>query len=223
MTCDDYQVAADQLAAGASATIAAAELDAHVATCAACTAYASMSRRMTDSMLNTIALSTPPLDLAAMRARIMRFRRQATRGLMIWPLAFGAAMFICQLTFPAGARWAGAGSWKAAAFGSVIACALTTVVMALYIRRHVAGLTALQARSGDDLVAGVRAELDRRIRNERQGWWFLPIVLALFHWRFVGWALPSGALLVYELCFVPLFPLGIVRYRRAKRERALLA
>jgi hypothetical protein len=43
MTCDDYQIAFDQQRAGASPRIEAAALDAHVATCADCAAYVSLS------------------------------------------------------------------------------------------------------------------------------------------------------------------------------------
>jgi hypothetical protein len=50
----------------------------------------------------------------------------------------------------------------------------------------------------------------------------LPIVLAAFHLKFVGWAWPSGGLLAFEVCFLVVFPLSFLRYRRAKRERALL-
>ena len=68
----------------------------------------------------------------------------------------------------------------------------------------------------------MRTELDRRLRLEVQNRWVLPIVLAAFHLKFVGWAWPSGGLLAFEVCFLVVFPLSFLRYRRAKRERALL-
>ena len=73
-----------------------------------------------------------------------------------------------------------------------------------------------------ELVGGLRAELDRRLRSETRGWWAYALPGILFHWQFVGWRLPSGPVLAFELLYLALIPLAIVRYRRAKRERALL-
>jgi hypothetical protein len=217
MTCDEYQIAFDQLAVGASSTVPAAEVDAHVTTCAACTAYVSLSRKVTARMTNTISASPPPLDIAAMRARVSTFRRRANLWLVIWPVSvFTSLLLLTQVVVP-GNTW-GTHAVPTAALATVFGWAL----FAFHTRRQLSRLTAIEVASGDGLVARFRAELDRRVRTERQGWWVLPIVLVGFHWRFVGWALPSGPLLVFELCYIALFPLGIVRYRRAKRERALL-
>lgn len=217
MTCDDYQMAFDQLAAGATSPLSAGEVDAHVAACATCTAYASLSRKVHERMMNTISISPSPLALDVMRARIAHFRRQARRGVTIFPVAFGALTLIMQRFIVPSHP-----SWIAAVVTAVAGAAIAWAILAFLTRRRLASLTELHTTSDDGLVAGLRAELDRRIRNEVQGWWVLPIVLAAFHWRFVGWALPSGPLLVFELCYLALFPLGIVRYRRAKRELALL-
>jgi hypothetical protein len=217
MTCDDYQIAFGQLGAGASSGAPAAEVDAHLAACAACAAYASLSRKVNGSMMNTLSLSPPPLDLDAMRAHVTKFRRQASRTLMIWPVAFGAFFLVSLLLGPGRATVLGA------VVGAAVGAGVSYAILALWTRRYIASLTALEAKSGNELVAGMRAELDRRVRTEREGWWVLPILLVLFHWRFVGWALPTQPYIVaFELCFLALFPLGIVRHRRAKRERALL-
>lgn len=217
MTCDDYQIAFDQLAAGATSPLSAAEVDAHVAVCATCTAYASLSRKVHERMMNTISISPPPVSLDAMRARIAHFRRQATRGVTIFPVVFGVLMMIMErFILPSHP------TWIASVVTAIVGAAVAWALLAFLTKRRIASLKALHTTSDDGLVAGFRAELDRRIRNEVQGWWVLPIVLAAFHWRFVGWALPSGPLLAFELCYLALFPLGIVRYRRVKRERALL-
>ena len=216
MTCDDYQIALDQRQAWVHSALSAAELDDHVAACAACTAYVSLSRKVAASMMNTISLAPPVLDVDAMRAHVTKFRRQARRALTLWPVVFGAAMLLNRVVvdWPA--------TWTQAVISAVISTAIAYALMAHRTRRHIAELRALEAKSGDEMLAGLRAELDRRVRNERQGWWVLPIVLVAFHWQFVGWTWPSGALLMFELCYLALIPLGLVRYRRAKRERALL-
>ncbi len=217
MTCDDYQIALDQLAAGASALVSAAEVDAHVASCAACAAYASLSRKVSQTMMNTLTISPPPLDLEAMRVRVRRFRRQVTRGLLLWPLLFGVGLMVLN-RFVVG--WPG--SWSREILSTALATAFAFALVAVQLRRHATRLTALEATGDAELLDGLRAELDRRIHNERQGWWVLPIVLVLFHWQFAGLAAPPVPILVYEVCLLALVPVGIVRYRRAKRERALL-
>jgi hypothetical protein len=219
MTCDDYQIAFDQQQAAVPSSISAAKFEAHVAACAACTAYVSLSRKVATSMLNTMALSPPVLDVDAMRTRVTNFRRQARRGPLKASLLFAPLFFLLMESL------AGWSSPRAAITNAMIAAfagCLFYVFQIHFQRRQLANLTALEIKSGDDLAVGMRAELDRRVRNERQGWWVLPIVLVAFHWRFLGWELPSGLFLAFELCYLALIPLGVVRYRRAKRERALL-
>ena len=215
MTCDDYQIAFDQLAAGASTSVSAAEVDAHVAACAACTAYASLSRKLSVSLMNTLSMSPPPLDLDAMRVRIDRLRRRTRRWMALGPAFFFAwGVFIQVVVHRVGADFA--------VISSLFGALLFYAVWAAWTRRYTAAIAALEAKSGDDLVVGLRAELDRRVRSERDGWWVLPIVLALYHWKFAGLAMPSLRILIVEIVLVSLVPLAIVRYRRAKRERALL-
>jgi len=218
MTCDDYQIGFDQQQAGVSSAMPAAELDAHVAACAACTAYVSLSRKVSASMMNAVALGPPPIDVDTMRARVTLFRRRAIRWRTIGPLVFGVGLIVNHVfVIPL------AGSLVAAVMTAALATALACGFLAFRYRRYLADLKALEAKSGHELLAGLRAELDRRIRSERQGWWVLPIVLALYHWRFAGLNAPSPGMLVFELCYLALIPIGVVRYRRSVRERALLA
>lgn len=219
MTCDDYQIAYDQHQAGMSVASSAVEVDAHVAACAACTAYVSLSRKVAASMLNTISSSPPVLDVDAMRARVANLRRQAGRAPLIASLVFAPALFLLMQAL---AGWHSQRAIFANVLTAALAGCLFYVVQTRFQRRHLVDLTALEIKSGDDFAVGLRAELDRRIRTERQGWWVLPIVLVAFHWRFFGSGLPSGPVLAFELCYLALIPLGLVRYRRAKRERALL-
>jgi hypothetical protein len=216
MTCDDFQIAFDQQQAGVSSAMSTAEVGAHVATCAACTAYVSVSEKLSHAMTTAISGSPAPLQLDAMLARVTDARRRLTRSLVAVPVVVGLVL-LPYFVFVLGISVA----------GSVIGLGVATLVVyglfAVIHRRRVATLVALDRQSGDGLVHGLRVELDRQIRNDRQAWWVLPLLLVLFHLTNFGLAAPPVAVLVLEFCYlaVPL-PLIAVRYRRLVRERALL-
>lgn len=219
MTCDDYQIAFDQQHAGVSSAISAAEFDAHVAECAACTAYVSLSEKVSSSMMTALSQSPAPVDVDAILGRVTDFRRHMARSLTLFPLAVGVVMLAYFVAIEGFSLRGLIASLVGAAFGTGVGYG----VLALILRRRLAGLRALEGRSGGELVAGWRAELDRRIRNERQAWWLLPLLLAIFHQRFVGFAAPPLPYLVFEICLLAIpLPISIVRYRRLVRERALL-
>ncbi len=213
MTCDDYQIAFEQQRAGASSAVPRSELDAHVATCAACVAYVSVSEKVSTSMMTTLSQSPAPLDADAILRRVTAFRRGMTRALILFPLAIGLATlgrFIVEGQF----------SLRAGLLGVAVGTAVCYGFLALMLRRRLAGLKALESSSGDALVVGLRAELDRRIRIERQAWWLLPPILVGYHLVESASYLPY----VFDMCFLAIaLPISIVRYRRLVRERALLA
>lgn len=219
MTCDDYQIAFDQRQAGVGSSIPVADVDAHVAGCAACTAYVSLSEQVSSAMMTTLSQSPPPLDADAILGRVIDFRRRMTRSVALFPLAVGVVM----LGYFVAVRGVSLRGVLASLMGAAVGTAVGYGVLTPMLRGRLAGLKALESRSGEALVAGLRAELDRRLRSERQAWWLLPLLLAVFHLNFVGWAAPSLPYLVFELCYLAIpLPFGIVRYRRLARERALL-
>ncbi len=220
MTCDDYQIAYDQQQAGATAATPAAELDAHVAACATCTAYVALSEKVSTAMMTTLAHSPAPLDTDAFLDRIGQFRRQAARTMAVIPLLAGV-ITLCDLVSERGFTVRGVLiSLVSAAVGAIAGYG----VLALILRRRISGLKALERRSGDALVAGLRAELDHRIRTERQAWWLLPLLLAVFHLTNIGLTVPALPYLVLEIaCLAIPLPITVVRYRRLVRERALLS
>jgi hypothetical protein len=212
MTCDDYQIAFEQQRAGASSAITRDELDAHVATCAACTAYVSVSEKVSSSMTTTLSQSPAPLAADAILVRVSAFRRGMTRYLIVFPLAIGLATlvrFVIQGEF----------SLRASLLGTAVGTAVCYGYLRLVLQRRMADLKALERSSGDGLVAGFSAELDRRIRLERQAWWVLPPILVGYHLLETESVMPY----VFDVCFVAIvLPISIVRYRRLVRERALL-
>jgi hypothetical protein len=170
-------------------------------------------------MMTTLSKSPAPLDAAAILGRVTDFRRRMARSLALFPLVIGVMM----LGYFVVAQGFSLRGLIASVVGAAIGTGVGYGVLTLMLRRRLAGLKAVATRSGDGLVAGLRAELDRRIRNERQAWWLLPILLAVFHLTFVGFAAPSLAYLIFEICYLAIpLPISIVRYRRLVRERALL-
>ena len=218
MTCDDYQIAFDQLHAGALRR-RAQRTHAHVATCAACTAYVALSEKVSASMMTTLAQSPAPLDANAILGRVAELRRSMARSLAVFPLLIGLVMlgyFIVERGFSLRGV-------IASLVGVAVGAAACYGFLTLMLRRRLAGLKALESRSGDALVAGLRSGLDRRIRTERQAWWVLPLVLVGLHLAQVGLAAPSLPFLVFEICYLAIpLPITIVRYRQLVRERALL-
>jgi len=219
MTCDDYQIAFDQQHAGASSAIAAAELDAHVAACAGCTAYVSLSEQVSNSMMTTLSRSPAPLDADAILGRVADFRRRTSRSLVLFPVFVGVVM----LGYFVAVRGFSLRAVIASLVGVTIGALACYGFLTLVLRRRLVDLQALESRSGDALVAGFRAELDRRIRTERQAWWVLPLLLAILHLTFVGMTAPTLPYLVFEILYLAIpLPISIVRYRRLVRTRALL-
>ena len=215
MTCDDNQIAFDQHAAGATASISVADVEAHVATCEACTAYVALSRKVTMAMLTSVA--DAPFDRDAMRAKIDAIQTRAARWPFLGAVLSGGLLLANRL-------W---GNWPGPLRQTVIMVAVTTLgtfaLWTYFTRRYVRSLASLRTKSGQELVVGMRAELDRRMRREREGWWVIPILLVAYHAQFVGLAWTRWDwTLAMELLLLATIPIGIVRYRNAKRERALL-
>jgi hypothetical protein len=220
MTCDDYQIAFDQQHAGVSSAIASAAFDAHVAACAGCTAYVSLSEKVSNAMMTTLSRSPAPLDAGAILDRVADYRRRMTRSLV----AFSVVVGVVMLGYFVVVRGFSLRGLIASLVGAVVGASVGYGVLMLMFRRRLADLKALETQSGEALVVGLRAELDRRIRTERQNWWVLPIILVGFHLMFVGLAAPSLPYLIFEICYLAIpLPISITRYRRLVRERALLA
>lgn len=219
MTCDDFQIALDQRQAGVPSAIAAADVDAHVATCATCTAYVSLSEKVRMSMMSTLSRSPAPPDAAKILARITDLRRNIARSVALVPILVGIVMLGSFISMRGFSLRALIVSLVSVGVGGIVAYGFLALVM----KRRMAELAALERTSGHTLVAGLRAELDRRIRNERQAWWFLPLLLVGFHLAFVGLAAPPLPYLVLDVCYLAIpLPISIVRYRRLVRERAVL-
>jgi len=219
MTCDDYQIAFDQHQAGGHPAVSLAEVTAHVATCAACAAYVSISQKVSESMTTTLAQSPPALDLGAIAAQVSHLRRRMVRGVITFSLAMGAAVLAYNLA----AHGVSLRSVIVRVVGAVVGTAACYGVLALWQRRRIARLAALERMSGEALLTGWRAELERQMRTERQAWWLMPLLVVLFQATNVGWAWPSPLYLVFEIaCLAIALPITIVRYRRLARERALL-
>jgi hypothetical protein len=220
MTCDDYQIAFEQQLAGPPGPIAPAELEAHVAACASCAAYLTVSRKVSESMSTALSLSPAPLGLEAMRERIALEHRRARRGYWFAPLIAVAVMVLTNLEDLASLRTA-----VAVTIGALVGGAVGAAVWHAVSRRRLANLAALERASGGQLVDGFRQEIERTIRDARFALWFVPAMTA------VGLIL-DGNLLRGErpglmwLVLIPLtlasLPISAVRLRRARRERATL-
>jgi hypothetical protein len=227
MTCDDYQIAFDQQRAGVSSAIDAAAFDAHVATCADCTAYVSLSGKVNRTMTDAISNAPTMPDLGAILARVSDAKQKLLRVRTRVPIAVIPTVLLLSL-----AEKAENGvsvrhvfiALIAAAIGALGSYALGGPIMKWTLGRRMAELQALEASTGEALVTGWRRELDRRIREWRKSWLLYPMLLAVFHLTSVGWRAPYGFYLAFEVISVVLWVWITVRgYRRDVRERAELA
>lgn len=219
MTCDDFQIAFDQQQAGAPSAIAAAEVAAHVATCASCTAYVAVSEQVSTSMSSTLSRSAAPLEIDAIFMRVAEARRGLARSVVLLPVTIAAVMFF-YFAAERGFTPRGIG---ASLVGAVGGAAVGYAMMRVMMHRRLAELRTLEGRYGDTLLTGWRDELDRRIRTERQNWWVLPLVLFVFHAVFFGPTLPALPIVALEILYLAIpIPISVRRYQRLVRERDLL-
>jgi len=168
MTCDDFQIAFDQRSAGAESAVPAAELDAHLASCETCGAYASLSRKLSTAMSTTIALAPAPLDLDSMRARIATLTARARRYARMRPLVLAGVAIVSTALLWLDRQ--GAPNFSVATvLVNVANLAWVTALMYWVTGREMTTrlreLAALQFASDQTLVAGYRAQLDLRIRT----------------------------------------------------------
>jgi len=204
MTCDDYQIAFDQQH----------DVGAHVATCAECAAYVSLSGKLSRSMLTAFSAAPPLPTTDHILARIRDANRRLRRSMVLAMLAPAIAVLAWRLAIDSVTPR----TVLAALAGAIAGYAVAWVVLAVMMRKHLANLTDVT-----DPIARWRRELDRRIRNERQAWWLLPVLLAVGHLSIIGWRAPSLGWLVVEILYLAIpLPLSAWRYRRAVRERAKL-
>lgn len=213
MTCDDFQIAFEQHGADAVAAIPREEVDEHFAACATCTAYASASRKVAASM--STAIATAPFDADSVRAQIKQTTEKSTLWVPLSTLFFGLTQVPLQLH-------SASGKVPQALVAAAIATALWYVGMRFITRRRGVQLSKLSMRTGDDLVVGWRAEMDRRVKQEAQGWYVFPILVVVIQAVFAGTSLPTPFVFAMELLMLAMLPLTFIRHRRAKRERALL-
>jgi hypothetical protein len=209
MTCDDFQIAFDQRHAGAPAAISSTDVDAHVATCAVCTAYAALSAELAGS------ISTEPLPgVETIVARAAATTRKLRRERIALPLFVSGVLVALQLATLDRSVVAILGG----AVGGYVA---GYFIFGWLMRRPLAALHALGGASHDDVLASWRTELDRRIRNERHTWWLLPALLVPLH--VLADSTPYRVLeIAYAAALVVVLPLSVRRYRQLVRERAEL-
>ena len=219
MTCDDVQIAFEQQTAGVVAALSTAELDAHVSTCAACTAYIALSKELSDSL--TMPTGDLP-DVGAIASRAAGDARKLRRATIAIPLFVTAVLVALRLATVDVTPRALIGTLVGAAAGY----AAGYIAFRWLLRRPIAELQGLDRAMPFDLIASWRRELDRRIRNERQAWWLGPTLLVAFHLIVAGIGVPPTPYLVFELaCLAALaviLPVTVRRYRRLRRERELL-
>jgi hypothetical protein len=215
MTCDDWQIAFEQRSAGAETSVSAAELDAHIASCAACTAYVALSRKVTMSLNHSIATAPPPLSLDEIRARLAKIHRRMRRAPIMSAVATAAAMMMMQLYEHPGDL----GGLVAAVIGVAIGTGLVLAAMAPRRRRELAEAAAVQTASDGSLLRSYRDRLDREITGNRNVLILAPIVAVLL----VLWKYPQWPWMVLAAGAVVNIPVAVVAYRRRVRERALLS
>ena len=215
MSCDEIQIAFEQLEAGAPAALGRTEIDDHVTGCASCAAYVRVTRKVSESMANVLTMSPGLIDVGGMRERIRAERRRARRGLVFGPLAFGALLAALSL------------SGGQSAVGAIVQVAVATALFAAFIwwmqRRHQGELAAVEARGGEELLAGLRGVLTREIDQLRSSFWVLPGLAVLFnHEALLAGALPDLRGLLVAAGLLAMTGYAALRRRRLIRERALL-
>ena len=167
-------------------------------------------------MSNTLTMSPAPLDTDAMRAHVAKFRRW-TQGSTKLVLAIVTCGSLGYSIVTRGLRT------PDALFNAALIL-LVSIVVAIAMRPRVWALKTLESKSGDDLLAGMRAELDHRLFIQRLSFVALPIFVVAFQLYFAGLSRPPLLFGVFEfVAIVVLMPLAAIRYRRWKRERAQLA
>lgn len=215
MTCDNYQIAFEQQMAGVSAAVADAQLAAHIAGCATCAAYVRVSREVSESVASTLTLSPAPLGLEAMTAHIERERRRTMRGFVVGPLIFAAGLTL--------ARLADSSPTAGLFVGTAISAALFAAFVVYGGRRRLAQLAALERATGGELVAGLRRDLTREIRQLRPARYVLPICVVATYADLLLWPrMPDFFELAVAAGMLVLVPYLVLRHRRLVRERDLL-
>jgi len=215
MTCDDYQIAFEQQMAGASTAVTAAQVAEHVTGCASCAGYVTVSRKVSESVANTLTLSPALPDLEAMTAHIGRERRRTVRGLVLGPLIFGAGLLL--------ARLADSSATAGLLVGTAISAVLFAAFVAYRVRRRLAQLAALERVTGGELVTGLRRDLTHEIGQLRSTRYVFPIcLLALFLDDLLSLRVPDVFKLALAAAVLAMVPYLVRRHRRLVRERALL-
>ena len=212
MTCDDFQIAFEQLQAGAESAVSAAVVDAHINTCAACTAYVALSQKVSTAMSNTISLAPTPPTIEAMRGFVAKMRKD-TMVRLAAPLVLYAIAAIVHLlhygTLPSKHQF--------------VLMGLTSSLIYVIFFKRIARLNALQNADDGEFVGAMRAELTRRIRVSALLLVVATHAIFIAHVATYGLAMPTPMMSVFIVAAIIVLPFNVIRLRRLIRERAQLA
>ncbi len=165
VTCNEWELRIERRGHGALAADDAGELDAHLAECAPCSAYAGLARGMERTMQTAGAELGEKIDWARVRAGVDQGARRAQREL------WAVAVYAIGIT----AVWVLIPPWQKALASPalvtvLVAAIIPAAVLCAIALRHARGraLSAGAARTSNGAALGwMREELDARIRERR--------------------------------------------------------
>jgi hypothetical protein len=214
MTCDDYQIAFEQLEAGASAPIGRAELDAHVAGCAECAPYVAVSRKASQTMSASTTLApVPPFELIA--DFVSHERHQLSLRGAGWASLFLVGMFTIDTL--------GGMPLDEAIAKSFTTLVVTVIGVVLWRRHRLRTLGRIERQGSAQLLELMKRELDQRIRAAKTVRWLSPLLLGMMYLLYAE----PGALELHHVAYaVAMLAIAWIwtpiAGRRARRERELL-
>jgi hypothetical protein len=165
VTCNEWEVRIERRGHGALAADEAGELEAHLAECAPCRAYAGLARGSERTMQTAGAELGERIDWERVRAGVDHGARRARRELWV------GAFFAMGIT----AVWVTIPPWQKVLASPVVvtvllAALIPAAALCAIAFRHIRGraLSAGAARTSDGAALGwMREELDGRIRERR--------------------------------------------------------
>jgi hypothetical protein len=214
MTCDDVQLAIEMSHRGAQAALSQAEIEGHVATCRACRAYEDLTKEAADMMSTTTWTTHEPIDHAALRKRVTGTAAKLQQRWWAYALGIGVVVLL---------EWATRRNIDPTTIAGMIGISAWTFWRTS--KRHEALRVALRGTE-QDLVQGLRRDLDRQIRQLRLGFvaLFVLIVALTTKSTLMGsWTVGAIFDVVLYAALLIISFLAHRKVRQLRREQALLA
>jgi anti-sigma factor RsiW len=221
-SCESFQDLIEMRLHGALDADASAQLDAHLATCAACQTHAAAGADTLATMRGEAAERTRRVDWDKVAREVARRKREYSRTLLVTPV-------MVVVTTAAAVALIVLGVFPRAVFVAYAAVLLGMVAWQL-TRAHGRLIGAARAARGQvDLVADVRAELDRRIARMTRLRVIFPLLAGLLAYRISTRLGPGGSWGAYGVqlfaCVLMVaegFYFHVALLPQLRRERAAL-